>query len=413
MRLWTLLVMLVVVCVAACGDNDQVGDPGDLVPSSTETTQAAPSTMTEAAPSTTAAAATTTTSTRTTTSTVPQAAWTVSVYGLTPTESLSGTDALGSGCAPGTDDLPDGVWFGWVKATGSDYVEFDLACLWPGRIQPAASNDTTKLRYVATSFDTLVYPSSADPVSFGAWDGRASATENAPGLPQVLPFWLFLNDGLITEMTEYPESLDWMMHTAAWPGLIPGCCEGGTVAPASPTDPWPEEGWPSDGFYSAAATIRDDEIDLTLRKWLSCSEHPERCAPWWTGGEVTSDPDAPTLQRSIPFDHALTVVILPIASDTPIVGDGRALEALHNDLTTAIDAWLVGSTYDKLTQLSKDPAFPFGSPDGQGLEHEWYRGPGGVHLTPYGDQVTLPGWTALEVRNGRPILYIDAGIIAG
>jgi hypothetical protein len=67
MRLWTLLVVLVVVGVAACDSSDQVGDPGDLVPSSTETTQVVPSTTTTtAASSSTAAAAPTTTAAATT-----------------------------------------------------------------------------------------------------------------------------------------------------------------------------------------------------------------------------------------------------------------------------------------------------------------------------------------------------------
>ena len=69
MRWWTLLVVLVVVGVAACGGNDQVGDPGDLVPSSTETTRAVPSTTTSAATSSSTAAAAPTTTATTTTST--------------------------------------------------------------------------------------------------------------------------------------------------------------------------------------------------------------------------------------------------------------------------------------------------------------------------------------------------------
>lgn len=66
MRLWTLLVVLVVVGVAACGGNDQAVDPGELATSSTETTQVVPSTTTSSATSSsTAAAAPTTTATAT------------------------------------------------------------------------------------------------------------------------------------------------------------------------------------------------------------------------------------------------------------------------------------------------------------------------------------------------------------
>jgi hypothetical protein len=69
MRLWMLLVVLVVVGVAACGDNDQAVDPGELVASSIETTQVVPSTMTSAATSSTTLAAAPTTTAAATTST--------------------------------------------------------------------------------------------------------------------------------------------------------------------------------------------------------------------------------------------------------------------------------------------------------------------------------------------------------
>lgn len=422
MRVWTLLVALVAV-FAACADSDQAVDPGTAAPPSTETTAAA-STMTtpSAASSTTTLAAlssTTTTSHGTTTLMPPEAAWTVGAYGRTPTESLSTTGSLGSGCAPGSDVLPDGIWFGWVEDSGPGHVEFDLACLWPGRVEPAVSNDTAKVREVATSADTLVYLDYANPVSFSAWGGEIAAAENAPGLPDGRPFWIFVNSGVVTEMAQYPDAINWMLRTSAWPAMGPGCCEEGTVAPPSPTGPWPEEGWPADGFYSVVEEISHDEIEVTMRKWLSCSDYPDRCAPWWTGGEVTTDPDAPTLQRSIPFDRDLTVAILPIMSDTAIVGDGYALRVLLDDLNAAIEAsFFPAVSWDEITQLSKDPTFPFGGPYGHGLaggDEFGYRGPGGVHLTPYtySDQTHLPGWTALEIRGGRPILYIHAGIIAG
>ena len=424
MRVWALLVALVAVFAAACAASDQGADPGTTAPPSTEAIAAVSSTTTTlAASSTTAAAAvssTTTTVDGTTTSVLPEAVWTVGAYGRTPTVSLSTAGALGSGCAPGSDLLPDGIWFGWVDDLGPGHVEFDLACLWPGRLEPAVSNDTAKVRDVATSADTLVYLDSASPVSFGAWGAEIAEANNAPGLPDSRPFWIFVNSGVVTEMAQYPEAIDWMMQASAWPSLGPGCCEEGTVAPPSPTGPWPEEGWPADGFYSVVEDISHDEIEVTLRKWLSCSDYPDMCPAWWIGGEVTTHPDAPTLQRSIPFDRDLTVVILPIMSDTAIVGDGYALRALLDDLNAAAEAWLHNPavSWDELTQLATDPEFPFGGPYDRGLaggDELGYRGPGGVHLTPYtySDQAHFPGWTALEIRSGRPILYIHAGIIAG
>ena len=423
MRVWALLVALAAVFAAACADSDQAVDPGESAQPSMEDTAVASSTTTTLAASftttTAAVSSTTTTSDGTTTSVLPEAAWTVGAYGQTPTESLNAAGSLGSGCAPGTGVLPDGVWFGWVEDFGPGYVEFDLACLWPGRIEPAVSNDTAKVRDVATSEDTLVYLDAENPVSFGAWGGEIAAAENAPGLPDGRPFWIFVNNGVVTEMAQYPDAVDWMLRTSAWPDLVPGCCEGGTVAPPSPTGPWPDEGWPADGFYFVVEEISDDEIEVTMRKWLSCSDNPDGCAPWWTGGEVITDPDAPTLQRSIPFDRDLTVVILPIMSDTAIVGDGYALRVLLDDLNAAIEtSFFPAVSWDELTDLSTDPEFPFGGPYDRGLvggDVLGYRGPGGVHLTPntYGDQTRFPGWTSLEIRGGFPILYIHAGIIGG
>ena len=70
MRLWTLLVVLVVACMAACGGSDRVSGSAERVPSATETTQGVPSSTTSAAtsPSTTAAATTTTSTAATSTS---------------------------------------------------------------------------------------------------------------------------------------------------------------------------------------------------------------------------------------------------------------------------------------------------------------------------------------------------------
>ena len=156
-----------------------------------------------------------------------------------------------------------------------------------------------------------------------------------------------------------------------------------------------------------------------MRKWLSCSDYPDVCPDWWTGGEVMTDPDAPTLQRSIPFDRDLTVVILPMMSDTTIVGDGYALRVILDDFNAAIEAsFFPAVSWDELRDLSTDPEFPFGGPYDRGLaggDDQGYRGPGGVHLTPYtsSDRTGLPGWAVLEIRGGRPILYIHAGIIAG
>jgi hypothetical protein len=169
----------------------------------------------------------------------------------------------------------------------------------------------------------------------------------------------------------------------------------------------------------------DDETetsyDLTLARWLNCRDHPEVsagvCLEEWEGDAVFTDPDLPTLRRTLPFDEDLTVVIMPIPSvyEPAIVGNGIAFRDLLSDLHTAVaEEWHFGGYFveypsPELRALTSDPEFPFGIgpalyPNDPGTGG--YRGPGGSLLTWY-------FWHVLEIRNGRPVLYVDAGLIAG
>ncbi len=296
---------------------------------------------------------------------------------------------------------------------GTDQVDFDLACLWPGRLEPAAGNDASRVRPVPVRADSLIYVGGADPVRYGDWSPRGTATVNAPGLPGTVPFWLFVNAGVVTELAEYPNPVDWARSASAWPGLIPGCCGDATIVPASPSDPWPEEGWPADGFYAIEV---DDETetsyDLTLARWLSCRDHPDMCEEFWVGEDgVVIDPDLPTLSRTLPFDEDLTVVIRPLSRlDVAIVGDGVAFGDLLSDLHDAVGEWPIDLwSSPEFRALTSDPEFPFGMETmfASDTGTLGYRGPGGSLL------ITWSFWHVLEIRNGRPVLYIHAGIFAG
>jgi hypothetical protein len=83
---------------------------------------------------TTTAAAPVTTGTVATTTAVPTPArYEVGTAALFPP--AAGSDgAAGSGCSPGTETLPDGVWFGSVVARDGSTVEFGLACFYFGDI---------------------------------------------------------------------------------------------------------------------------------------------------------------------------------------------------------------------------------------------------------------------------------------
>lgn len=400
-----------VVVAAACGQGDEP------TPEPSTTTSIAATATTEG-PTTTAASATTTAAT------VVEATWSVEALGRSPDGALGDDGALGSGCSPGKDTLPDGAWFGWVTAFDPSSVEFDLACLWPGRLDAAASNDTTRLRTVPVAGDALLYGDEPAPLSFADWakGGEPAAASNASGLPDGMPYWLFVNAGRITEIAGYPHPIRWARAAAsAWPGSFIGPVAGDIGLPASPDAPWPGAGWPADGFYDAEPdTGTADAYELSIRKLLSCSDdaNPGFCftGEGFTGDEVYVDPKGSPLQRMLRFDDDLTVVIKGVRDATPIVGDGVAYAALLADLTDSMDESAVASSTLEIPEDRADwearianPDFPFGVVIPGGIPILAYRGPGGALLTLPG----VPWFYTLEIRDGRPVLYVVAGRIAG
>jgi hypothetical protein len=421
------LLLTVALVVASCGTGDPSAASTTPAPpttssiSTTTTTTTLPSTTTSAtAPTTT----TTTTTTPTTTTTLPPPVYTVQEYGLVPEPALGPSAALGSGCAPGSDTLPDGIWYGWVTKATADSVSFDLACFWPGRnIWPAVSNDAAKIRVVTVADAARIYPGGSGPVAYDDWSANlvSNRPANAPTLPDGYSVWLFVNSGLVTEIAVYDQPMLWARSAAAWPAaMYPGCCDAGTVAPPSPADPWPSEGWPADGFYGLGVMSETAEyVDVEIVRWHSCADRPDLCPEWWDEDNVVVDPDEPTLERRLSLDEGLMVVIKPVlqADDTAIVGDGIAYADLREILADAVatlpadsDLW---SFPDDLEPLLEDPDYPFGPImlDGTESGAVGFRGPGGALLSwaSYGSW----WWHVLEIRDGEPILYIHAGIIAG
>ncbi len=391
--------------VGACGQTT------DETPATEGTLRETTTSMTEIQPDQTS----TSLPSRTSTTIVLSPRWTVDDHGTNPSILMGERGELGSGCSPGTDLLPDGIWFGWIEDLGLEAVSFDLACLWPGRIEPVASNDANRVRVLPLHPQSIWYSE----------DGKRemSPAVNAPGLPGTFPFWIFINDGVVTEVSEYPDEVAWVRTETDWPNLVPGCCDGGDIAPPSPGAPLPATGWPLDGFYKAWSGV-DDETWTSINgayqtrvwKWLSCKDNSELCPEWWVGDEVTYDSEGESLLVSLPLDSGLTVVILPIFTDLAIVGDGGAFRELLTDLNRSVDEWIDvpgDNAYgEQLRGLMDDPDFPFGLmpwPDGDDRFDGpmGYRGPGGALLTfDY-------AWLALEFRDGKPILYVHAGLVAG
>ena len=165
---------------------------------------------------------TTTTTTSTTTTTIA-AAYSIATHGEMP-DPLPGSDGyLGSGCAPGTDTLPDGIWFGFVRDVSDTSVAFDLTCLrwiadpdddpleeggWDLR------NTNPKIRNVpvaAWAEATCPWFGCPQPrISYAQWLQQTSdflaANPDAAAFVEGQYFgvlaWLYVNDGRITEIAE-------------------------------------------------------------------------------------------------------------------------------------------------------------------------------------------------------------------
>jgi hypothetical protein len=80
-----------------------------------------------------------TTTSTTGSTTVPPEATTTTTEGTTTTVVVLAEDPpldedgpSGSGCAPGSGDLPDGWWYGRVDGPVGDDISFDLACYYVG-----------------------------------------------------------------------------------------------------------------------------------------------------------------------------------------------------------------------------------------------------------------------------------------
>ena len=174
-------------------------------------------TSAESTTTTTTTEPTTTTSlpVTTTTTTTPTTPTTVVV---TTTTIDTNTLADGSGCTPGTDDLPDGVWYGYVDTHSEDGIAFDLACWFSGDAAVIASaedgeespppndyyvrNENPALRDLEVAADTPVrWYLSGDPNEYV--DGTfAEWRVFLDTVPFWLGIWVTIDDGSVTGIEE-------------------------------------------------------------------------------------------------------------------------------------------------------------------------------------------------------------------
>jgi hypothetical protein len=270
-----------------------------------------------------------------------------------------------------------------------------------------------------------------------------------------------------------PVDDSWTLTGLAWP-IQPTCCDTPAIGPVSPPGPIPEVGpWPdtdfsglADGFYDVTVTRVWDPpgvVAVSLRRWVSCTEQPDQCPDGFPEIGIFADPST-EVDTHLVLADGLTVVIQPLQTwhdrrlpDPPrvITGSGTAFYELlsgwcggylpeRKPENCGIDhafvdwVWSPHRAGDSIEQIitnleSADtaPSFPFTQFDDRataipcGTDRRCitaYRGPQGPHLivdfTLLDMDEDWPArlygwWTSLEIRNGKPILYIDAGRLTG
>jgi len=115
----------------------------------------------------------------------------------------------GSGCSPGGDTLPDGIWFGEIASLTAGAIEFDLICFAP--LAPDEdgaghlTNDNPKLRVVPVASDANVYAIGPD----GFWELQSySEWYLDPGQVGFCPpegcwdVWVYVNGSEVTEIVQ-------------------------------------------------------------------------------------------------------------------------------------------------------------------------------------------------------------------
>lgn len=221
--------MVAVVGFAAIGcsvaaDDATTTAPTTTVPDTTVTSSVAPtSDTTDTTPTTLPDPSTSSTSepTTTTEATGSDAFHPTLPVRLTPPDPLPGSGgASGSGCAPGSDDLPDGVWFVLMVEDLENSVRADLACFWFGEIAyevgEAAgeevandffiSNESDRIRTVPVSPEAIVWTLAGDTteghteIPYEDWPNEESTYVDCPG--DFCTVWLYVNDGLVTDIVE-------------------------------------------------------------------------------------------------------------------------------------------------------------------------------------------------------------------
>lgn len=118
--------------------------------------------------------------------------------------------AEGSGCAPGSDQLPDGYWFGMVTAYSAEDITFDLACWFSDEDEPNGyriRNDNAALRTIAVADGAEAWRIDLDfelglapPIPFSDWVPETANFIVCPGESCLV--WIHTEGGVVCELVE-------------------------------------------------------------------------------------------------------------------------------------------------------------------------------------------------------------------
>ncbi len=220
MRVRSVLAVLAVVA-AGCGSQGSDSTVSTTMqPVTTAATTLVPSPT--VVPTTTILATTTTTTVPASTTTAPpDVPFSVSTNGVFPDPLPDSGGAHGSGCVAGGDALPDGVWFGFAQTLVAGSIGFDLACFFTGEAAQSAraqDGETEELDYYIRNNSGQVRSVVLDQGGAAYWldatgdltpqqipmtdwpSSSGTSYQECPGAGCAV--WLFVNDGIVTELLE-------------------------------------------------------------------------------------------------------------------------------------------------------------------------------------------------------------------
>ncbi len=225
-RRWLVFATSVTLLAGACGDSDSSDTQAPTSLRQNQTTQSQVETSQQSVETTVVVESTTTTVATTVAPTTSEDPGTTEVpviveparliddmFGSYGPMSTDGSSPDGSGCSPGSDELPDGLWFVALVDVDEESVDLDLMCRFSGDAAFARDdylggdylylNDAPKIRTSSFNPEARVwllanpgFPDSQEALLPGEVAGTIIGREYPPWV------WALVENGLVRELWE-------------------------------------------------------------------------------------------------------------------------------------------------------------------------------------------------------------------